>query len=228
MSGVIVHASKRQLSYHVLYVETGKFYEMFHMDADIGVEVLGFTYMKGHVAHAGFPEIGYASYADRLVRAGYKVARVEQTETPDMLAQRKKNRKRGEKAPGVVNREICSIMTLGTRTFCYLDDQAAILEEQTGGSGGTGPLLAIRETLVEHSDDGDDCQDELRPVCEYGITIVDAVRGTVTLGQFADDVLRSRMHTLLTTYAPSEVRIMVHLHDYLNFVHDTDCVLLCS
>ena len=190
------------------------------MDADIGVDVLGFTYMKGHMAHAGFPEIGYASYADRLVRAGYKVARVEQTETPDMLAERKKNRKKGEKAPGVVNREICSIMTLGTRTFCYLDDQAAILEEETGGSGSAGPLLAIRETLVEDSgniEGADDGEDELRPVCEYGITIVDAVRGTVTLGQFADDVLRSRMHTLLTTFSPSEVRFRDVLQKYAHY-----------
>ena len=177
------------------------------MDADIGVEVLGLTYMKGHMAHAGFPEVGYGSYADRLTRAGYKVARVEQTETPEMLAERKKNRRKGEKAPSVVNREVCSIMTLGTRTFCYLDDQSAILEEQTGSSGRAGPLLAIRETLMEGAENAEANydQNELMPVCEYGVTIIDAIRGTVTLGQFADDVLRSRMHTLLTTYSPSEV-----------------------
>ena len=42
----------------LLDLQTGKFYEMFHMDADVGVEVLGLSYMKGHIAHAGFPEIG--------------------------------------------------------------------------------------------------------------------------------------------------------------------------
>ena len=42
-------------------------------------------------------------------------------------------------------------------------------------------------------------------MCEYGVTIVDAVTGVVTLGQFADDVLRSRMVTLLASFRPSEV-----------------------
>ena len=44
-----------------------------------------------------------------------------------------------------------------------------------------------------------------RAVCEDGVTIVDAVTGVVTLGQFADDVLRSRMQTLLASFSPSEV-----------------------
>ena len=96
---------------------------MFHMDADTGVHVLGLTYMKGHVAHAGFPEISYGSMADKLVRAGYKVARVEQTETQEQFKQRKQ-RTKGKK-PQVVNREVCSIMSLGTRTFCCLDDNNA-------------------------------------------------------------------------------------------------------
>jgi len=34
---------------------------------------------------------------------------------------------------------------------------------------------------------------------------VDAVRGTVTVGQFADDILRSRMNTLLARFTPSEI-----------------------
>jgi DNA mismatch repair protein MSH6 len=41
----------------VLLFKTGKFYEMFHMDADVGVNHCNLSYMKGHVAHAGYPEI---------------------------------------------------------------------------------------------------------------------------------------------------------------------------
>jgi DNA mismatch repair protein MSH6 len=197
---------------------TGKFYELFHMDADVGVEVMDLIYMKGHIAHAGFPEISYGPMADKLVRAGFKVARVEQTETPAMLQERKKNNGRGTKTPKVVNREVCSVMTLGTRTFCYLDEQSALSQEENGQDGGTGPLLAIREVLVVSSeqevvDAGD--SDEVCPVCEYGITVIDAVRGAVTIGQFADDVLRSRLHTLLTAYAPSEVSALCCLQRFL-------------
>lgn len=45
------------------------------MDADVGVQHLNLKYMKGHTAHAGFPEVAYGSMADKLVRAGFKVAR---------------------------------------------------------------------------------------------------------------------------------------------------------
>lgn len=125
---------------------------------------------------------------------------MEQTETPKQLKERKKRAPRGS-APKVVNREVCSILTLGTRTFCYLDDTSTIESVGADHSPEIGPLLAIREILLESLDQ----EDEQQPVCEYGITIVDAVRGSVTIGQFSDDVLRSRMETLLTAFAPSEV-----------------------
>ena len=188
----------------VLLFKTGKFYELFHMDADAGVQACNLLYMKGHVAHAGFPEISYGPMADQLVRAGYKVARVEQTETPQMMAERKKKTKNG---PKVVNREVCSIMTLGTRTFCYLDESSGLAEATDGSASPVGPLLAIKEVLLEQSrsSPSDNEGDEMQPVCEYGVTLVDAVHGSVTIGQFADDVLRSRMDTLLATFAPSEI-----------------------
>lgn len=43
---------------------------------------------QGEFAHSGFPEIAYSRYADALIQKGYKVARVEQTETPEMMAER--------------------------------------------------------------------------------------------------------------------------------------------
>lgn len=221
----------------VLFFKTGKFYELYHMDADIGVQVLHLTYMKGHVAHAGFPEVSYGAMADQLVRAGYKVARVEQTETPAMLQERKQKRIKGVTPPKVVNREVCSIVTLGTRTFCYLDDVTNIAATIPGNdrtNNATGPLLAIREVLLRADADANSCHDTTShpaastttrddnnnnnnstntvpaipaAVCEYGFTMVDAIRGVVTIGQFADDVLRSRLQTLLATYHPTEVLI---------------------
>ena len=189
----------------LLLFKTGKFYEIFHMDADIAVQVLGFNYMKGQDAHAGFPESAYGNFCARLVKAGHKVARVEQTETPDMLTERKKKTKVGKK-PKVVNREVCSIVTAGTRTFCYMDD-ISCLDQHSGVNDnvGIGPLLSIKEMALAESSQTD--SDEIKPVCEYGITIVDAATGQITLGQFADDVLRSRMNTLLTKYCPSEILV---------------------
>jgi len=202
----------------------GKFYELHHMDADIGVQACGLSYMKGHAAHAGFPEVVYGSMADKLVRAGYKVARVEQTETPEQLQLRKKAKSKGAPAPKVVNREVCSVMSIGTRTFCYLDEANSLLDDAQSPDTSVGPLLAIREISLEtekvasqDSDDGDADSDDntedkvVKPVCEYGITLVDTVRGSVTIGQFADDVLRSRLETLLASFAPSEVCMVENL-----------------
>jgi len=195
---------KAQYADTLLLFKTGKFYEIFHMDADAAVQVLGFSYMKGQKAHAGFPEIGYGNFMEKLVRAGYKVARVEQTETPDMLKERKKNTKKGLKKPMVVNREVCSIVSSGTRTFCYMDDVRGL--DSDSAHSGIGPLLVIKETTlnIEPSSDGDD---SVMPVCEYGVTLVDAATGAITLGQFADDILRGRMNTLLTKYRPSEILV---------------------
>ena len=61
------------------------------MDAVVGVQECGLAYMKGNYAHSGFPEIAYSRYAQSLVQKGYKVARVEQTETPAMMEERVKN-----------------------------------------------------------------------------------------------------------------------------------------
>lgn len=171
--------------------------------------------MKGHVAHAGFPEVAYGENADKLVRAGFKVARVEQTERPEQLEERKKQHKkskRGGPMPKALNREVCSIMSLGTRTFCYLDERSALEQEDGAVDAQTGPLLTIREVVYgnnvqqqPNTTPTDSEDDTLPAACEYGITLVDAIRGSITLGQFADDVLRSRMQTLLASYSPCEV-----------------------
>lgn len=45
----------------VLFFKVGKFYEMFHMDSDIGFTELDLIYMKGPKAHSGFPEVSRIS-----------------------------------------------------------------------------------------------------------------------------------------------------------------------
>lgn len=42
----------------------------------------------GDKAHSGFPEVSYGKYSAILVSKGYRVARVEQTETPEQLQKR--------------------------------------------------------------------------------------------------------------------------------------------
>jgi DNA mismatch repair protein MSH6 len=192
------------------------------MDADVGVQHCGFNYMNGHFAKSGFPEIAYGVFADKLVRAGYKVARVEQTETPEQLDVRKKRHK-GKGSPKVVNREVCSVMTIGTRTFCFLDqsygkgDGESMEFDRATNPDDAGCLLSIREVLLpircddSSEDTYSDDVEEVLPVCEYGVVLIDTVRGSITIGQFADDVCRSRMLTLLSTFTPSEVSSFINI-----------------
>lgn len=94
---------------------------MYHQDAVVAVKELGLTFMKGDYAHAGFPEIAYSRFADALVSKGYKVGRVEQTETPDAM----NDRVRGTKQDKTVRREVCKITTPGTKTFNVLDGEVS-------------------------------------------------------------------------------------------------------
>lgn len=81
-------AVKQQAFDCVLLMKVGKFYETYHMDADIVVKVCDLVYMKGETAHAGFPEAAYSKFSNQLVNANYRVARVEQTETPQQMKER--------------------------------------------------------------------------------------------------------------------------------------------
>lgn len=120
------------------------------MDAVVAVQELGLTFMKGDYAHCGFPEIAFSRYADSLISKGYKVGRVEQTETPEMLAARKKETKSNDKT---VRRELCRLTTPGTKTFNVMDSDItdhsnhyliSIIEKQISKDGGkSGRLFGL-------------------------------------------------------------------------------------
>ncbi|KAF9682540.1 hypothetical protein SADUNF_Sadunf05G0119600 [Salix dunnii] len=97
----------------VLFFKMGKFYELFEMDAHVGAKELDLQYMKGEQPHCGFPEKNFLMNAEKLARKGYRVLVVEQTETPEQLELRRKEKGSKDK---VVKREICAVITKGTLT----------------------------------------------------------------------------------------------------------------
>lgn len=124
-----------------------------------------------------------------------------------------RNSKKGGKADKVVSREICSIMTKGTRTYCHLDDVSMLEDfESSSGSGvdnqAASILMCIKETSLQARADSEMQIDEedrdehrdgaVETVIEYGIVMVDTVLGAVTLAQFQDDAQRSRLRTMLS------------------------------
>lgn len=172
----------------IIFYKVGKFYELYHMDAVIGVNELGLTFMKGTWAHSGFPEIGFGRFSDGLVQKGYKVARVEQTETPEMMEARCKAMAKPTKYDRVVRREVCRIITRGTQTYSVLD--GAPSESQSKF------LLSLKEKAEEESSGRSRA---------YGVCFVDTSVGCFRVGQFTDDRHCSRLRTLIAHYSPAEV-----------------------
>ncbi|KAL0119437.1 hypothetical protein PUN28_007732 [Cardiocondyla obscurior] len=170
----------------VFFYKIGKFYELYHMDAVIGVNELSLTYMRGEFAHSGFPEIGYGRYSASLIERGYKVARIEQTENPEMMAARCSKMTRPTKFDKVVKREICQVSTKGTRVYTPLDVQAS--------TPNSNYLLS----LVEKYDPGS-------TISSFGVCFIDTTIGEFYLGQFTDDRCNSRLLTLLAHHPPVHV-----------------------
>lgn len=199
----------------VLLFKMGKFYELFEMDAHIGAECLGLSYMKGDQPHCGFPEAGYLHMAERLVKAGHRVIVIEQTETPEMLAARNEERKRqGLKKDGVVRREKVAVLTRGTLTEA----------EMLNGCPDAQYLMALSEIepcdageMEENCDTIDICaagggdgsggryvSNDGKKVL-IGAAAVDVATGHLILGQWYDDALRSKLRAALTALQPVEM-----------------------
>lgn len=166
----------------VLFFKVGKFYELYHMDATVGVNVLGFSYMKGEFAHSGFPESAYGRMASSLIEMGYKVARVEQTETPEMMAERCKTILKPTKFDKVVNREICQISSKGA---CIYGAQL-----QKPKQDMPSYMMSIAEKEMEGS-------------TRYGVCFVDTSIGTFHIVEFNDDKHSSRLLALLSEHPPT-------------------------
>jgi len=209
----------------VLCFKVGKFYECFYTDADVLVRECDCIYMKGPKAHAGFPEIAYGPMSEALVARGYRVARVEQTETPAQLAERKKTIPKGQKKPQVVRRELCGLKSRGTRVVGPMD----IVEESgSGGSSGSpgamgalkrareatggalpsdaAMLLCLHETPLQQAESGSGSgsgsgsskrnRGPNDPDVRVGMCMVDAAAGHIWLGEFLDNAQRTRLRTL--------------------------------
>ncbi|XP_063716662.1 DNA mismatch repair protein Msh6-like [Symsagittifera roscoffensis] len=175
----------------ILFFKVGKFYELYHMDAVTAVEELGLTYMRGDYAHCGFPEIGFDKFSDILVQKGYKIARVEQTETPDEMQSRiskmSKSGKKVMKYDKVVARELCQITTKATQLPTSVNNQG------TSQSCANNFLMAIVEKTGEFN------------TSSYGVCFVDTKIGTLNFSQFADDRFSSLLRVFFSHLCPVEI-----------------------
>jgi DNA mismatch repair protein MutS len=117
----------------VLLYRMGDFYELFNDDAKIASRVLGLTLTsRNHggvdtTPLAGFPHHALDRYANRLVKAGYKIAVCEQVEDP-------------KQAKGIVKRDVIEVISAGTATEDNFIEERAnnyiVALHQTGQTAG--------------------------------------------------------------------------------------------
>uniref|UniRef100_A0A915EKT9 DNA mismatch repair protein n=1 Tax=Ditylenchus dipsaci TaxID=166011 RepID=A0A915EKT9_9BILA len=188
----------------ILFFKVGKFYELFHMDAVTAVANMDLNFMGQNkepgpkillhivaspkaVLFSKFFSVG--RYSDQLISRGFKVARVEQTESKKDADDRILKTKCKDK---VVRREICRVTTSSTRSYGVLEGTN---DRETDGLNDSEPkyLLAIAEKL------GDDS------LPSYGICFVDCATAKFHLSEFKDDRHKSSLRTLLANVMPVEI-----------------------
>jgi DNA mismatch repair protein MSH6 len=160
----------------LIFFKLGKFYELFDMDAVIGVQTLGLAFM-GNKMHAGVPEVALDKFADKLVQLGYKVGIVEQTET----ARENKTRLSASSARGeekVLKREMVKVLTKGT----YVNPNE-----------DTPKLSANYIWIFKSYMDG------------YSLCIGELSLNLVWLGVIPKDINHSKLKMLIYQLKPSEV-----------------------
>ena len=170
--------------------------------------------------HAGFPEAALNKYSEKLVNLGYKVGVVDQTETPEMLAEANKNA--GAKKRKAVKRELTSVLTPGTIVDAavvgshnavytlaltekqlpaeeiaamqskFLEAEAQFLEAEKNGQ-------TVDKAVLQKLSQGQ------QAVVEIGFAYVDCATGRFIVGQSKDDQQRSFLRTLLGFINPREL-----------------------
>ncbi len=180
----------------LIFFKKGKFYELYDVDADIGHKVLGLSYTKGgrvDMRCCGVPEQSFEKHSVRLIDLGYKVGRVEQTETANAAANRKANQRTNK--PTVCERSLVRILTKATVT----DD--ALLRDHRARY-----VLSILESNCNDSDVVN--EDGKEPsVVTVAVCYVDAASGDITIREYEDDFRRSETERLLACLRPQEIII---------------------
>ncbi|XP_048442766.1 DNA mismatch repair protein MSH6-like [Pyrus x bretschneideri] len=157
----------------VLFFKMGKFYELFEMDAHIAAKELGLQSMKGEQPHCGFPEKNFSMNVEKLVRKGYRVLVVEQTETPEQMdLRRKEDGSRDKVCSSFTCCEICAVVTKRTLTE----------GEMVSANPDASYLMAVTENS----------QNLANQTAErlFGVCVVDVATSWVILGQEVRSIYR--------------------------------------
>ncbi len=186
----------------VLLFKLGKFYELFFDDAIIGNQILELNWMGNDPKklHVGFPEKILEEKSRILINEGYKVAVVEQTETPEQLKERVK---KDNSKDACVSRELCNVFTKGT----YLKD-----DNNNNNYQITKNKFCISLVYNDKSESFDNSQsnnnnymsnlsqNNINKFIEWGICIFDVTTLQFYLGNVIEDIQGSQSQSQSQNY----------------------------
>ena len=178
----------------VLFFKLGKFYELFYDDAIIGNRILDLNWMGSDIKklHVGFPEKNLEEKAAVLVEQGFKVAVIEQTETPEELEARNTIDKTKDKS---LKRELCNVFTKGTFS-------------QTNNNSNSSAIYANKYciALVNLSAQDLDINQESKDIQYYfGFVLFDVSTLDFYVGEIQEDETYNKIQSIFYTIKPEEV-----------------------
>lgn len=190
----------------IIFFKKGKFYELYDVDADIGSSVLGLNYTKGgrvDMRCCGVPEQAFDKHCGRLIDLGYKVGRVEQTETANAAEKRKQSL---TNTSAVCERSLVRILTKGTvrEDGLLRDHRARYVVAITEGEPARIDSSDSNQSTMADVDNTERATDSSVTI---GLCFVDVASGSISINQFEDDVCLLRTERLITCLAPYELVI---------------------
>ncbi|EEH39444.2 hypothetical protein PAAG_08713 [Paracoccidioides lutzii Pb01] len=169
----------------VVFFKKGKFYELYENDATIGHQLFDLKLTdRVNMRMVGVPEMSLDHWANQFVAKGFKIARVDQSESALGKEMREKQGKTGGsvgKQEKIIRRELACVLTSGT-----LVDGGMLQDDMSTY------CVAIKEALVNDL-----------PV--FGLAFVDTATGQFYLAEFIDDVDMTKFETFVAQTRPQEL-----------------------
>ncbi len=167
----------------VVFFKKGKFYELYENDATIGHQLFDLKLTdRVNMRMVGVPESSLDYWANQFVAKGFKIARVDQSESALGKEMRERSgKKAGGKEDKVIKRELACVLTAGTLV------EGAMLQDDMSTY-----CVAIKEAIIED-----------RPA--FGIAFVDTATGQFFLSEFLDDMDMTKFETFVAQTRPQEL-----------------------
>ncbi|KAH7886999.1 muts domain V-domain-containing protein [Phlebopus sp. FC_14] len=171
----------------ILFFQKGKFLELYEEDARIGHREFDLKLtQRVKMSMVGVPESAFNFWAAKFLGKGYKVGRVDQSETAlgaEMRVAKSKGKTTEDKSKQkIVRRELNKVYTNGT-----LVDEGLLTDEQAGH------CISIREDVSS------------KQGSHFGICILDSATSQFNLSAFDDDVCLTKLETMIRQLRPKEV-----------------------